>query len=302
MRRIDCRVRLPNPGGRWSVFFKKLGVKATLIAILLAILMAAGACATQVATPEPVYMQIAGSSSLASALEALAEAYTERHPEVTIDIQAGGTRAGLQSLEEGRIDLAASSWKGDARDGIEVTPTETQSPDLVWFPIARDGLAIITHPDNTLENLSLDEARELFAGWQVDWSEVGGKGGEIEVISREDGSGTRMAFESLVMGERSVTQTAIVMPSSQAVIDWVNAHNSAVGYVSMALITDTVQAVRIDDIELSARSVERGEYPLTREVYLVARKPISRPAQDFVDFCLSPAGQAIVSAHHARAE
>ena len=276
--------------------------RVSALVILIAVLIGTGSCATQVATPEPVYLQIAGSSSMGSALKALAEAYTERHPEVTIDIQAGGTRAGLQSLEEGRIDLAAASWKDEEEEGDETPPAESESVNLAWFPIARDGLAIIVHPDNTLENLSVEEARELFAGWQVDWSEVAGKGGEIDVISREDGSGTRLAFESLVMGERSVTQTAIVMPSSQAVVDWVHANSSAVGYVSMALITDTVQALRIDDVEVSASSVERGAYSLIRELHLVARKPVSRPVQNFIDFCRSPAGQGIVGDYHASAE
>jgi len=276
--------------------------KARSFLIRIILLLCTSSCATQVATPEPVYLRIAGSSSMVPVLKTLAATYTEQHPEVTIDIQKGGTQAGLQSLREGRIDLAAASWQDDVGKNDPAITDTPESSSLEWYAIASDGVAIVVHPDNTLENLSLEGASELFAGWQVDWIEVAGKGGEIEVISREDGSGTRMAFEDLVMGDRTMTQTAIVMPSSQAVIDWIGTHSNAIGYASMALITDTVQALQINDVALSVRNVEQGRYPLTRELYLVAQKPADRAVQNFIDFCRSPAGQSIVSDYHAKAK
>lgn len=273
--------------------------KIRLFTALTLILLFIGACTTPATTPEPIYLRIAGSTSMLPALNGLAEAYMARHPAVTIDIQGSGSQAGLQSLREGRIDLAAASWKEPAEETNSAETNQDETDRLVWHRIARDGLAIIVHPNNTLRNLSLDGARNMFAGWYIDWNEVNGKGGETQVVSREDGSGSRAAFESSLMEHRSVTQTAIVMPSSQTVVDWVSSHPDAVGYVSMAYITTTIQTVRLNDVELVPQSVEDGSYPLVRYLYLVAREPTSRAAGEFVDFCHSPAGQAIVNSYHA---
>jgi phosphate transport system substrate-binding protein len=256
-----------------------------LVAALLA------ACGTTAATPAPVYLRVAGSSSLQPALVELAAAYRERFPHVTIDIQTGDTGSGLQALQAGAADLAAASWKDTTAAGDET---------LTWHGIGRDAVVLVVHPANTLTDLSLVRARDVFAGWYTSWSEVGGKGAEIQPVSREDGSGTRAAFEAGVMGLRDVTQTALVMPSSAAVVQWVSTHPNAVGYVSMAYITAALRALRLEGQEPTAKNVEAGVYPLTRTLYLVTRAPTERPAQDFVNFCLSPAGQAILARHYAR--
>lgn len=275
--------------------------RVRLLAILAAALLCVSSCATQVATPEPVYLQIAGSSAMVPLLKALATAYTERHPEVTIDIQGGGTLAGLQSLREGSFDLAAASWKDEEPARGEPVAGQVDTSQLAWHAIGRDGLAVIVHPNNTLGELNLEETGNLFAGWYVSWDEVDGRGAEIQVISREEGSGSRMAFESMVMGNRMVTQTAVVMPSSQSVIEWVSANSNAVGYVSMALITDSVQSVPLNGVDLDNLTVRGNSYPLIRKLYLVVREPAKRSSQDFIDFCRSPAGQAIVNEYHAPA-
>ena len=203
-----------------------------------------------------------------------------------VEVLGGGTAIGIQELRGKEIDLAAVSWKADA---------EEPPDDLQVIPIARDGLAIIVNPQNTITNVTSLQLRALYRGETLDWGAVGGSGGEPVVISREDGSGSRAAFEALAMGGERVTLNALVMPTSQAVVDYVASHRNAVGYVSTGVITDTVRAVPVEEFPPTAATVRSGEYRLGRVLYLYAPRPAPPEVQAFLDFVLSPAGQAIVS-------
>jgi len=266
------------------------------VIVLAAILPAlTTSCSRAIDTPAPIYLRIAGSTTMLPVLEDLTSTYMSRRPEITLDVIGGGASASLQTLASGQADVAAASWKGEEEETSELYR------DLSWIPIAQDGIALIVHPQNTLDSISLDKARELFAGWYSDWGELEGTGGQIQIISREDGSGTRAAFEDRVMAGQRVTQAALVMPSSQTVVEWVSSHPNAVGYVSMAYLNDSVKALRVENVTLSTRAVENSTYPLIRTLYLVTSREPARAAHDFAQFCLSPAGQSIVRRHHGRA-
>lgn len=262
-----------------------------LLGIILTLALL-GACGREAGEATPHYIRIVGSTSMMPALNEWAAAYSALHPDVSLDVQGSDTTAGLRALLNGKGDLAAASWKMELENEGAVR--------LNWYPVARDGLALIVHPHNTLRDISLTKARELFAGWPTNWSEAGGRGGEVQVLSREDGSGTRAAFEAGVMAGRRVTQTALVMPSSQAVVQWVASHPDAIGYVSMAYITTTVEVVSLEGVSPTIHNVENGSYPLIRVLYLVTHEPASHSVEDFVRFCLSPAGQAIIRKYHGK--
>jgi phosphate transport system substrate-binding protein len=223
-------------------------------------------------------------------LEDLTEAYQVAHPNVQFELHFGDSAAGLQDLRAGLADLAAVSWKVEG---------ETVPRNLEAVPIGRDGLAVVVHPTNRTPGLTLLQLRALYRGETLDWSALGGPSVEPVIISREDGSGDRQAFESLVMGDDRVTLNALVMPSASAVVDYVAGHPAAVGYVSLAQLGDDVRAVPIEDVNPSAEAVQGGAYHLGRLLYLYVRNPRPTAERGFLDFVLSPAGQAIVARHHA---
>jgi phosphate transport system substrate-binding protein len=256
-----------------------------LCVLFLATLVLAS-CGNAAVTPAaPATLRMAGSTSLTPALHDLAATYQANNPQTVVEVRGGGTSIGIQELRDQEIDLAAISWKEE-----NAKPPD----DLQVIPIARDGLAIIVNPQNTITNVTSLQLRALYRGETLDWGAVGGSGGEPVVISREDGSGSRAAFESLVMGGERVTLAALVMPTSQAVVDYVASHRNAMGYVSTGVLTDTVQAVPVDRIAPAAGAIRSGEYRLGRVLYLYAPEPSTPEVRAFLDFVLSQAGQTIV--------
>lgn len=253
------------------------------------LLLALAACSTALRpTPEPTTLRIAGSTSMGPALRELGKAYQADHPSVFVDVQGGGSAVGINLLQAGAVDLAAVSWQApDARlpDGLRS------------IPVGRDAIAIIVHPGNRIPGLTLLQIRGLYRGETLNWADLGGLAEEPVVISREEGSGTRTAFEQLVMGGERVTLNALVMPTSQSVVDYVAAHRAAVGYVSMAWLTDRVRALPVEDLAPTGATVRSG-YHLSRVLYLYLPDPAPPAAQSFADYVQSPAGQAILSRYH----
>ncbi len=256
------------------------------------------ACGTKVEPPAPVTVRIAGSTSMLPLVQELADAYTAQNLNVRFDVQGGGSQLGVERLNNSsglvseRPDIAASSWWPladmiDASEGLTATL------------VARDGIALVVHPKNTTPGLTLLQLQDIYAGHILGWQEVGGPEGDIVVVSREDGSGTRLAFESMVMGDVLVTLAAIVMPSSSAVVEYVGEHPAAIGYVSFAYVTDTVRALPIEGQVPTLEAIRSGAYHLIRPLYLVSNAASSERARDFLRFAVSPAGQAIVARHYA---
>jgi phosphate transport system substrate-binding protein len=266
-----------------------LGHAILSVLLVLLTLGSAGCQAAPSADAGPATLRISGSTSMAPVLRELAAAYRLKHPNVQIEVLGNGSQAGLQELKAGKVDLAAVSWKAD---GEEIPA------GLRAVPLARDGIAVIVHPGNRIADLTLAQVRSLYRGEIQDWKALGGPALETSVISREDGSGTRDAFEAAVMGGERVTFNALVMPTTQAVIEHVRRHPEAVGYVSMAAITDTVRAVPVEGLLPTPAAVRDGAYHLTRHLYLVASTNPTPEVSRFLDFIRSAEGQAIIGRRH----
>lgn len=276
----------PRPRPRRQRRAARIAVLSLLAGLLAALLP--GCAGQPTAEPPPISLRVAGSTSLEPVLEALAEAYQAQHPNVLVDVRGGGSMVGLEALRQGQADLAAVSWQPVA---------DRRTDGMQAVPIARDGIALVVHPRNTIPGLTLLQTRALFRGETPDWAALGGAGAETSIVSREDGSGTRMAFEALAMGDERVTLNALVMPTSQAVVDYVASHRGAVGYVTTGALTDSVRAVPVEDVAPAAAAVRAGAYSLGRVLYLYAPDPAPPAAAAFLDFVLGPAGQAIVAQH-----
>jgi phosphate transport system substrate-binding protein len=224
-------------------------------------------------------------------LEELSQAYTTRHDYVSIDIEARGTQLGLDALREGATDIALVSRElaEDEKEGLESTV------------IGYDALAILVNGENPVRSLTLTQVRDVFSGRALLWSEIGGEDAEIQVISREDGSGTRDAFERALMREDSVTLMAIVVPDEGALGRFIAQDPLAIGYGSPVGMPVGVRALSVDDVAPEREAIEQGTYPLIRPFVLATREDAGDELRAFLEFALSPAGQAIVGQEYGRA-
>lgn len=266
-----------------------LQTRTRLVSLGLIVALLLAGCGRAIEPPAPVYLRIAGSTSMQRLLNALTTAYVAAHPQVTFDLQAGGSELGLDLLEMGQVEVAACSWPPTAE---KLKPKNGAA--LKMTLVAQDGLAVVVHPSNPLDNLNILQLRGLFQGRILDWRELGGRLGDVLVISREDGSGSRAAFESLVMDRRPVTLAAIVMPSSQDAIDYVGSHPLAIGYVSMGDLTSRVKALTVEGVEPTPQTVKEGSYPLIRPLLLVSAAQPAPAVRDFLDFASGPTGQDLI--------
>jgi phosphate transport system substrate-binding protein len=271
-----------------------------------------------VATPVPTTITIAGSTAMRRVLQDLTTAFSRRRPDVLFVIRGGGSSIGEELVRSGEVDLGASTLFAPQPDAEEaVSPADT----LTRVPIGLDGLALVVHPSNSVEELSLVQLQEIFSGRVLDWLALGSDAGEIQLVSREDGSGARVLFETRVMGQERVSLTAVVMPTSADVVEYVAKNPSAIGYVSRVEVAEWIDdeqnvaipqpatasqppatpqppAVKVLRVEgkLPLRAGLRSqEYPLTQPMFLLTGGPPSGLVREFIDFALSPAGQAIVN-------
>jgi phosphate transport system substrate-binding protein len=216
--------------------------------------------------------------------EKLAAAFKEKNPDVTVTIQGGGSGVGIKSAADGTVDIGAASR--------ELKTDETKM--VVAHLLARDGIAIVVHPDNSVTGLTKDQIIQIFAGEITDWSEVGGNNGTITVIAREEGSGTRGAFEEMVMGETLITDKAILQPSNGALRTSVSTTPLAIGFLSLGYIDSTVKPLAVDGVAPTPENCKSGRYPVVRPLYFLTKEQPTGAVKAFIDFCTSSEGQKIV--------
>lgn len=265
-------------------------MKVRLGLVFVALCLVVGCTATAEPHP-PLRLEMIGSTTMKPLLEELAEAYSVRHDYVSIDIQARGTRLGLDALRDGTADIALVS-----RD---LTPDEDES--LEGAAIAYDAIAIVVNDQNPVHSLTSAQVRDIFSGRTLLWSEVGGEEAEIQVVSREDGSGTREAFERELMRGHRVTLMAIVVPDEGALGRFIAQDPLAIGYGSPVEVPIGVRALSIDNVTPEPELIDQDRYPLIRPFILATREDADEEVKAFVDFALSPTGQAIVGKGYGRA-
>lgn len=274
---------------------------------LLLLLVLVAACGEPLATPQPVFVEAIGSMDMAPLVGELAQAFGQSSPLVTIEVEGLGSGYGLQALRSGEAEVALASWllpqSAEAGGG-----GPRLEPGWRATAIARDGLAIIVHPDNPLDGVGLLQLQDLYSGHAYEWTTLGAASGsdsmsslgEVQPVCREEGSGARAAFEALVMDGQRVTPRAVLSLSPESAIEYVASTPNAIGYVSMSYVGPKVKVLKIEGLLPTPDTTARGAYPLTRELWLIAAEPVSRAVEDFFGFALSPAGQQIVGRRYGR--
>jgi phosphate transport system substrate-binding protein len=236
-------------------------------------------------------LRISGSSTLLPVLQAEAEVYLKQRPELLLTVSGTGSGEGLRSLIDGNIDLASAS-----RDIKKEEQQRAADKGLTLYrqTIALDCLAVIVHPSNEVENLTLAHLKGIYDGTFHNWKEVGGADRVIVPINRDSSSGTfEMWVEKVLKGDRH-RPDAQVQSSSGGVAYAVAGNRYAIGYVSLGFLSDSVKAVKVEGFEASAQTALNGSYPIVRDLYLFFRSDKSSEVDKFVDFMLSADGASLI--------
>lgn len=226
---------------------------------------------------------LAGSTSVQPFAELLAEEYMAKG-KPSINVQGGGSSAGIQAAETGAAQIGMSSR--------ELKPDE--QAQLVETVIAQDAIAVVVHPSNPVGALSLEQTRQIFSGQVTNWRAVGGPDKPIHAVTREEGSGTRGAFQELVMGKSDINPGSIVQDSNGAVRQVVADDPNAIGYISLGLVNEQVKPVSVGKVPPTHENVVDGSYALKRPFLFVQKGPQSAAAESFIKYTLSPEGQQLL--------
>ena len=239
---------------------------------------AAGSTASSTAAALSGNVAAGGSTSMKNVIAALTEGFAEVEPGVTVSYDPTGSGAGITGATDKTLDIGLSSraLKDDEKADVDGTT------------IALDGIAIIVNNASKVEDLTVDQLKQMFTGEITNWSEVGGDDGEIVLIGREAGSGTRDGFESIVDVKDSC-KYAQELTATGAVISAVEANPLAIGYASLSAVGDTVKMVTVGGVECSEETVKDGSYEVQRPFVFVTNKSVtlSEQAQAFFDFAVS---------------
>ena len=239
---------------------------------------AAGSAASSTAAALSGNVAAGGSTSMKNVIAALTEGFAEVEPGVTVSYDPTGSGAGITGAADKTLDIGLSSraLKDDEKADVEGTT------------IALDGIAIIVNNASKVEDLTVDQLKQMFTSEITNWSGVGGDDGEIVLIGREAGSGTRDGFESIVDVKDSC-KYAQELTATGAVISAVEANPLAIGYASLSAVGDTVKMVTVGGVECSEETVKDGSYEVQRPFVFVTNKsvPLSEQAQAFFDFATS---------------
>jgi phosphate transport system substrate-binding protein len=234
---------------------------------------------------------IKGSTTVLPIAQIAAEVFMERHPEVKILVQGGGSGIGIASLIDGTCDIADSSRP---MKDEEIATAKSKGKDPIANVVAMDGIAVIVHPSNKISKITKAQLKDIYTGKISDWSALGGEKQKIVVVSRDSSSGTFESFGEMALDKEKVRADALMQASNQAVASTVSKIPGAIGYVGLGYLSSQVKALTFDGVMPSRETVLNNKYKLARPLFMYTNGEPKGIIKEFIDFVLSVEGQKLV--------
>lgn len=276
--------------------------------LLLVLALTIGSCvsAPSAADTVPVAsIENKGSDTMVNLALAWAERYQQLHPEVRISVTGGGSGTGIAALINGTVDIANASRSIKPEEAEEA---KANGIEAIEFTVARDAIAIIVHPRNPVNQLTLQQISDIYSGKINNWREVGGDNRPIVRLSRETNSGTHVYFlEAVLRRGRKEDKTlfstdTLLLPSSEGITAEVRDNPNAIGYDGLGYVIPEVNVVAVARdvgepfVLPSAESVNDNSYPIARDLYMYTAGQPSEIIKAYLDWILTPEAQQIVKA------
>lgn len=241
-------------------------------------------------------INIQGSDTMVNMAQALAEEFMGVNPDVVLSIKGGGSGTGIAAMINGTIDIATAS-RGMKDE--EIAQARENNVDPVEHAVAVDCVAVVVHSSNPVTELTLAQLGAIYRGEITNWSEVGGPDLDIVLVSRDSASGTFEFFKEEVVTvedeNAEFAKEAMLLPSTQAIVNEVTQNEAAIGYVGLGYLTEATKVLAIDGVAASVETAMDQSYPLARYLYMYTNGQPTGVIQAFLDWVLSEDGSAIIT-------
>ena len=242
-------------------------------------------------------IEVKGSDTMVNLGQAWAENFMDKYPEAFISVTGGGSGTGIAAVINGTAHMAQSSR---AMREAEFEQAEEAGNEAVEIVAGRDGIVVAVHVSNPVESLTMGEIKDIYTGVITNWNEVGGPDMEISLFSRDTSSGTYAFFKEFVLEDEEYSPDALLMPSTQAIVEGLIQDNGGIGYIGLGYLTDDVKPMPVAQEEgadaylPSLDTINAGNYPVARPLFLYTAGDASPALQMYIDFILSADGQQVV--------
>lgn len=276
--------------------------KSKLYIVFFALICVLFSCSNQSKNMN-IGMQIKGSDTIVNLVQVWAEKFSQINDGTNVGVTGGGTGTGFAALLNNTCDIAMASRQVEEN---EINLAKKQNITYKEFIVGLDGLAVLVNKDNPVNNLSIEQLRDIFMAKITNWKELGGENRPIVLLSRESNSGTHMFFKETVIRLNDINSKdefspkALLMPSSQAIVDEIYQNPNAIGYAGIGFMNDQTKAVSVsaqnstEYFYPTIENVMNGKYPISRPLYLYTNGEPEGIVKDFIDYALSEQGQKIV--------
>ena len=271
--------------------------------VFLAIFGVLVSCSTQQGKNVNAGMQIKGSDTIVNLVQVWAEKFSQIHDGTNVGVTGGGTGTGFAALLNNTCDIAMASRQVEEN---EINLAKKQNITYKEFIVGLDGLAVLVNKNNPINDITIDQLRDIFMAKITNWKEIGGEDRPIVLLSRESNSGTHMFFKETVIRLNDINSKdefspkALLMPSSQAIVDEIYQNPNAIGYAGIGFMNDQTKAISVaaqNSIEYFYPTIENvmyGRYPISRPLYLYTNGEPEGIVKEFIDYALSEEGQKVV--------
>jgi phosphate transport system substrate-binding protein len=232
-------------------------------------------------------LRISNTYDTTPLVETFTDTYLDIQPKVVFERAEANYETTLNQLQTSRADYIITNHLGTAVDG-----------NLWAAPVAQDGLVIITHADNPVSDLTIEEVRRIYRGYVTNWQEVGGADMAITLLSREAGSGTRLEFERLVMGQQRTSPNAQVLANPAAIVQRTAETPGAIAYLPLSLVAENVRVLAIEGITPSLDTIGNNSYPLRYTIYIIGLAEPEDAYRNFIGWMQGAEGQNLIRSRY----
>lgn len=245
-------------------------------------------------------LSIKGSDTMVHLVSSWTEEFMKLHSKTDISVTGGGTGTGIAAMINGTTDICAASRGLKEKERKQAEENKISPMEI---PVALDGIVVIVHPANPVPSLTIDQLRLIYTGKVTNWKTVGGPDIPILLFSRESSSGTFVFFQEHVLNKEDFSPSARLLPGTSALVQAVAADRGAIAYVGLGFAAEAKGAVKTLGVQASGQvspvlpseeSIRSGAYAVSRPLFFYTNGAPKDTAKQFIDFCLSPAGQQIV--------